>query len=197
VRAGDTPSAQSLRDTLRPDTGPDASDTPTPGGAVGSQAAEEYQPEERSGARAVRVPEPGEIRKDDSADQTGGAFWDAHRPVIGRATPATVKVAAAPAVTTGTAAEDALSCRRPLRPGCDRTEEDQQAGRAGYEVVRGIRRGALHVQASDGLEQFQADSRQQRGSQDPAHRHPDPRQSGQHAGGQQRVHRKAEQRTNC
>jgi cytochrome c oxidase subunit 1 len=77
VRTGDTPSAQSFRETLRPDTGPDAADMPVPGGAVGSQAAEEHQPEERSGARGVRVPEPDEIRQDDSADQPGRAFWDA------------------------------------------------------------------------------------------------------------------------
>jgi hypothetical protein len=62
---------------MRPDTGPDASDVPVPGGAVGSRAAVEHQPDERSGARGVRVPEPEDIRKEGAADQPERASWDA------------------------------------------------------------------------------------------------------------------------
>jgi cytochrome c oxidase subunit 1 len=77
LRTGDTRPGQTLGDVLRPPGGPDASDTPAPGGAVGSEAAERHQPAETSGARAVRVPEPDDIAQDEAADQPGGALWDA------------------------------------------------------------------------------------------------------------------------
>jgi cytochrome c oxidase subunit 1 len=77
LRTGDTRPGQTLGDVLRPPGGPDASDTPAPGGAVGSEAAERHQPAETSGARAVRVPEPDDIAQDEAADQPGGALRDA------------------------------------------------------------------------------------------------------------------------
>ncbi|HEY0533142.1 MAG TPA: cytochrome c oxidase subunit I [Actinoplanes sp.] len=77
LRAGDARPPQTAGEVMRPDTGPDASDVPVPGGAVGSRAAVEHQPDERSGARGVRVPEPEDIRKEGAADQPERASWDA------------------------------------------------------------------------------------------------------------------------
>ena len=71
LRAGDA------RPPRRLDAG-GQSDTAAPSGAVGSQAAEEHHPDPRSGARAVRVPEPEDIRRPGSSDQPAErAPWDA------------------------------------------------------------------------------------------------------------------------
>jgi cytochrome c oxidase subunit 1 len=77
LRTGDSRARQSLGDVLRPAGGHDTSDTPVPGGAFGSDAAEQHQPDERSGARGVRVPEPEDIRKEGAADQPDEPLWDA------------------------------------------------------------------------------------------------------------------------
>jgi cytochrome c oxidase subunit 1 len=77
LRTGDAPPVQSFGEVMRPGDGPDASDVPVPGGAVGSGAAEEHRPDETSGARGVRVPEPSEIRTEDAAEQPERASWDA------------------------------------------------------------------------------------------------------------------------
>jgi cytochrome c oxidase subunit 1 len=78
VRAGDVAPPQEAAEMSRPAGSPDASDLPTPGGAVGSAAAESHRPDDRSGARGVRVPEPDEIlREDHEPGQTGQATWDA------------------------------------------------------------------------------------------------------------------------
>ncbi|WP_250031130.1 aa3-type cytochrome oxidase subunit I [Paractinoplanes maris] len=77
LRAGDARVIQTVADEVRPDHGPDASDVATPGGATGSEAARDYQPDPASGARGVRVPEPEDIRRPGAADQPGGASLDA------------------------------------------------------------------------------------------------------------------------
>jgi cytochrome c oxidase subunit 1 len=77
LRTGDAPPVQSFGEVMRPGDGPDGSDVPAPGGAVGSGAAEEHRPDETSGARGVRVPEPSEIRTEDAAEQPERASWDA------------------------------------------------------------------------------------------------------------------------
>jgi cytochrome c oxidase subunit 1 len=74
LRTGDARKAQEN------EGGPGA-DVATPGGAVGSQVAEEYQPDPRSGARAISVPDPADIRRpgsSDGPDEPGRADWDAH-----------------------------------------------------------------------------------------------------------------------
>jgi cytochrome c oxidase subunit I len=77
VRTREAPAPQTLGQVLRPDPGPDSSDVATPGGAVGTEAAEQHRPDERSGARGVKVPEPENIRTDRSAEPPeGGASWD-------------------------------------------------------------------------------------------------------------------------
>jgi cytochrome c oxidase subunit I len=62
LRTGDSTAAQDRA------TG-GGSEVAAPGGARGSRAAEEHQPDPRSGARAVTVPDPSEIRKPGAADQ--------------------------------------------------------------------------------------------------------------------------------
>jgi cytochrome c oxidase subunit I len=76
VRAGDARSPQQLEDIARPAAG--SSDRATPGGATGSRAAERHQPPPHSGARAVQVPEPEEIRSEGTTPpEPGQAWWDA------------------------------------------------------------------------------------------------------------------------
>jgi cytochrome c oxidase subunit 1 len=70
VRTGDARLARKTEDGGQ-------SEVAVPSGAVGSQAAEEHQPDERSGARAVRVPEPEDILRPGHGDQRGRASWDA------------------------------------------------------------------------------------------------------------------------
>jgi cytochrome c oxidase subunit 1 len=77
VRAGDAPAPQELRDERHPGGGRDASGVPTPDAAVGAKAAEQHQPDPRSGARGVRVPEPDEINRTGATTEPGDAVWDA------------------------------------------------------------------------------------------------------------------------
>ncbi|AVT38421.1 cytochrome c oxidase subunit I [Plantactinospora sp. BB1] len=69
---------QELDEVLGPDSGPDRSDRPAPGGARGARGAEEHRPDPHSGARPVEVPEPSEVRRPEHAeaepdDDLGGA----------------------------------------------------------------------------------------------------------------------------
>ncbi|HWG99885.1 MAG TPA: cytochrome c oxidase subunit I [Pilimelia sp.] len=77
LRQGDAEPPQDLGDVLRPDRGPHRSDAAAPDGAHGARAAADHHPDPRSGARPVEVPEPGEIRKDDSSQGPTRAVWDA------------------------------------------------------------------------------------------------------------------------
>nr|WP_307834637.1 cytochrome c oxidase subunit I [Actinoplanes lichenicola] len=78
VRQGDARTPQSLEDSQRPGPAKGSSDVATPGGATGSEAAEQHQPPPGAGARGVRIPEPEAIRSEDSTPpEPGQAVWDA------------------------------------------------------------------------------------------------------------------------
>ncbi|HEX8344841.1 MAG TPA: cytochrome c oxidase subunit I [Actinoplanes sp.] len=77
LRQGATEAPQELGDMLRPGGG-GASDAPASGGAKGAGAAERFRPDDSSGARPVRVPEPEQVRRDDhEPGRPGDAVWDA------------------------------------------------------------------------------------------------------------------------